>query len=78
MDYGLIKGIKKVEKRPEFNPEVTRVKLNPEQAVLQCNCMSVGRRAGYDDTIWGAQVFSGWQQKPLIIRGYFISGSSVI
>lgn len=22
----------------KFNPEITRVKLNPEQAVLQCSC----------------------------------------
>jgi hypothetical protein len=27
-------------KKPKFNPEVTRVKLNPEQAVLNCSCYS--------------------------------------
>jgi len=31
-----------VERKPEFKPAVTRVKLNPEQAVLQCNCFASG------------------------------------
>jgi hypothetical protein len=25
-------------KKPKFKPEITRVKLNPEQAVLTCAC----------------------------------------
>lgn len=25
-------------KKPKFKPEITRVKLNPEQAVLACAC----------------------------------------
>lgn len=29
--------------RPKFNPTVTRVKLNPEQAVLACSCYNVNR-----------------------------------
>ena len=29
--------------KPEFNPEITRIKLNPEQAVLACSCWSGGR-----------------------------------
>jgi len=29
--------------RPKFKPEITRVKLNPEQAVLQCNCIEQGQ-----------------------------------
>ncbi len=33
-----------MEKKPEFNPEVTRVKLNPEQAVLACDCFDTGRK----------------------------------
>ena len=24
--------------KPKFNPKITRVKLNPEQAVLSCTC----------------------------------------
>jgi len=31
-------------KKPKFKPQITRVKLNPEQAVLSCNCYSVGMR----------------------------------
>ena len=30
--------------KSEFNPELARVKLNPEQAILQCNCYSTGKR----------------------------------
>lgn len=31
-----------MDKKPKFKPVVTRVKLNPEQAVLQCNCYNSG------------------------------------
>jgi len=31
-------------KKAKFKPLITRIKLNPEQAVLSCNCYSVGRR----------------------------------
>lgn len=27
-----------MSRKPKFNPEITRVKLNPEQAVLACPC----------------------------------------
>ena len=30
--------------KSRFKPEITRVKLNPEQAVLQCDCDTVGQR----------------------------------
>lgn len=29
-----------MSRKPKFNPEITRVKLNPEQAVLACPCYS--------------------------------------
>jgi hypothetical protein len=29
--------------KPKFNPIVTRVKLNPEQAVLACSCYNARR-----------------------------------
>lgn len=29
--------------KPKFDPVVTRVKLNPEQAVLTCSCYRSGR-----------------------------------
>lgn len=30
-------------KKPKFRPVITRVKLNPEQAVLSCDCYELGR-----------------------------------
>ncbi len=33
-------------KKPKFRPRITRIKLNPEQAVLACSCYSSGLRAG--------------------------------
>lgn len=30
--------------KPKFTPEITRIKLNPEQAVLACSCYT-NRRA---------------------------------
>jgi hypothetical protein len=33
-----------MSRKPRFKPQITRVKLNPEQAVLSCNCYSVGTR----------------------------------
>lgn len=30
-------------RKPKFRPRVTRVKLNPEQAVLTCSCWGYGR-----------------------------------
>lgn len=29
-------------RKPKFRPKITRVKLNPEQAVLTCTCFSGG------------------------------------
>ncbi len=29
-------------RKPKFKPEITRVKLNPEQAVLSCSCYNAG------------------------------------
>lgn len=31
-----------MSRKPKFKPEVTRIKLNPEQAVLQCACYNSG------------------------------------
>jgi hypothetical protein len=35
-------GRANMPKKPKFKPEITRVKLNPEQAVLTCSCYSMG------------------------------------
>ncbi len=29
-------------KKPKFRPKITRIKLNPEQAVLACTCWMTG------------------------------------
>ncbi len=39
-------------KKPKFKPEITRVALNPEQAVLVCNCYDT------EDNIEGTDRFS--------------------
>jgi len=31
-------------RKPKFKPVITRIKLNPEQAVLSCNCFNTGTR----------------------------------
>ncbi len=33
-------------RKPKFKPVITRVKLNPEQAVLSCDCYLHGQRGG--------------------------------
>jgi len=33
-------------RKPKFKPVITRVKLNPEQAVLTCACHTVGYQHG--------------------------------
>ena len=37
-----------MSKRPKFQPNVTRVKLNPEQSVLACDCYDTGKRYSFD------------------------------
>lgn len=36
-----------MSKKPKFNPEITRIKLNPEQAVLSCICFCVAQRGTF-------------------------------
>lgn len=31
-------------RKPKFRPKVTKIKLNPEQAVLSCSCYNLGVR----------------------------------
>jgi len=43
-----------MSRKPKFNPEITRVKLNPEQAVLACTCYTgflAGTRAQPQKTV---------------------------
>ena len=36
-------GKGKPGRKPKFRPRITRIKLNPEQAVLFCNCYNTNR-----------------------------------
>lgn len=41
-------------KKPKFKPVITRIKLNPEQAVLQCSCYDIGVKIESGGASWGA------------------------
>lgn len=45
-----------LKKKKKFRPIITRVKLNPEQAVLQCPCYN----AGYQYNSAGSNVYPGY------------------
>lgn len=34
-------------RKPKFRPRISRIKLNPEQAVLVCTCWTTGTRMFY-------------------------------
>lgn len=36
-----------MNKKEKFKPEITKVELNPEQAVLACSCYDNGTQAGF-------------------------------
>ncbi len=42
-------------RKPKFRPEVTWIKLNPEQAVLSCNCYTIGLVASQDQSGHGGE-----------------------
>jgi len=44
-----------MSRKPKFKPEITRVKLDPEQAVLQCNCYTNQIRHAYSCQVGGGQ-----------------------
>ncbi|MDP8259468.1 MAG: hypothetical protein P9L96_00460 [Candidatus Gygaella obscura] len=49
-------------KKDKFNPQIKKIKLNPEQAVLSCNCYNNGRVVGSfgAPTGWGVSVGLGY------------------
>jgi len=55
------KPSKKRGRKPKFKPEITRVKLNPEQAVLSCNCFQYG---WVTDFFMGRSGATGYFQHP--------------
>jgi hypothetical protein len=63
-------------KKPKFRPEITRVKLNPEQAVLSCSCDTIGSGAGglnfYYNPDYGAeQCYYKWVGEVPICGPYY-------
>ncbi len=51
-----------MSRKPKFKPEITRVKLNPEQAVLACSCYDRGMAssASGTDTNYCRSNMRGW------------------
>ncbi len=78
-------------RKPKFKPKITRVKLNPEQAVLTCDCYQGGTKpiwlGSSRDTGWLRQTTPGPQAQCMgklqlkwigpyrHYRGYNLSGS---
>lgn len=58
-------------KKPKFKPVITRVKLNPEQAVLSCNCYGWG----YQTAIAGPSLKGYSHNKGAVWGCIFPSGS---
>lgn len=61
-------------RKPKFKPVITRVKLNPEQAVLSCNCYSIGTlssgvfwKGGTSTTMLCTGIRSGWPNHPVCV-----------
>ena len=71
-------------KEPKFKPEITRIKLNPEQAVLTCNCYDDNTRWLVTSAMY-ASVPTSWSlcsgktkeaRTPCVTTESAISGSS--
>jgi hypothetical protein len=61
--------------KPKFNPIVTRVKLNPEQAVLACSCYTTNRKCPANGT--GGRVANrSICQTNVCINNYCLNGNS--
>jgi len=71
---GALNSVKRVTRKGrkmKFRPEITRVKLNPEQAVLTCNCYAAGWRA--DGGAWtGAWYWSEGETQ--VTRNHCLAG----
>ena len=57
-----------MSRKPKFKPQLIRIRLNPEQAVLQCDCFSTGEvlvpGQGYDETFDPKGHTCGFEQFP--------------
>lgn len=47
-----------MSKKAKFKPLITRIKLNPEQTVLACNCYDQGRLVSSNQTAGSTSVCS--------------------
>lgn len=62
--------------KPKFDPIVTRIKLNPEQAVLACTCWS-GRRKGTTTTNSRAVVVCRTNSKTRMCNRYTTANATI-
>ncbi len=62
--------------KPKFKPVITRVKLNPEQAVLQCNCFQSGFVTGGEGTSFEDLCYSKSPGQVQISDGWTLSTAS--
>jgi len=60
-----------VNKRSKFHPRISRVRLNPEQAVLGCDCYAGGNRINLVDPGSGLYAVSGEPQPNTVARGCY-------
>ena len=76
-----------MSRKPKFKPVLTRVKLNPEQAVLSCNCYTSGQHAEgrFGGTnYWGTSYGTGCYSRPTppssqgFISGCCFSGNTTV
>jgi len=63
-----------MQKKPKFNPEIARVKLNPEQAVLNCSCYDAMQQ-GINANMYGGSAYcaAGTRIKPAVFDSYAAS-----
>ncbi len=59
-------------KKTKFKPRITRIKLNPEQAVLMCECYLVGKKyvgpgSNYDQGCKPNAVYDRWIEAANIV-----------
>jgi hypothetical protein len=63
--------------KKKFKPVITRVKLNPEQAVLTCNCYNTSNYYNPgSSSVAGTTKCAGYQQKGTTTLTNYSAGSS--
>lgn len=49
-----------MSRKPKFRPRITRIKLNPEQAVLVCDCWDKGSRLFWWEDPYGRDSYNAF------------------